>query len=122
MQKVALAEPLVDTVELKAVVTKPCLAYSIDLYTVTVEELAFTAKFSLDVERNDYIHAFIAWFDVEFTACHKTLCFSTGPHAKYTHWKQTVFYLQDVLTVQQGEKVECSRRGPDSHLKTPNSS
>jgi protein arginine N-methyltransferase 1 len=41
MQKVALAEPLVDTVELKAVVTKPCLTYSINLYTVKVEYLSF---------------------------------------------------------------------------------
>lgn len=106
MQKVALAEPLVDTVELKAVVTKPCLAYSIDLYTVKVEDLAFTADFALEVERNDYIHAFISWFDVEFTACHKTLRFSTGPHAKYTHWKQTVFYITDKLIASKGEKIQ----------------
>ncbi|KAI5788362.1 S-adenosyl-L-methionine-dependent methyltransferase [Geopyxis carbonaria] len=106
MQKVALAEPLVDTVELKAVVSKPCLAFSIDLYTVKVEELAFTAPFKLEIERNDYVHAFISWFDVEFSACHKPLRFSTGPHAKYTHWKQTVFYISDYLTVNKGEFIE----------------
>lgn len=106
MQKVALAEPLVDTVELKAVVSKPCLAFSIDLYTVKPEELAFTAPFRLEIERNDYIHAFISWFDVEFSACHKPLRFSTGPHAKYTHWKQTVFYISDYLIVNKGEAIE----------------
>ena len=105
MQKVALAEPLVDTVELKAVVTKPCLTYSIDLYTVKVSDLTFTAAFTLEVERNDYIHAFISWFDVEFSACHKPLKFSTGPHAKYTHWKQTVFYITDYLIVNKGETI-----------------
>jgi type I protein arginine methyltransferase len=47
----------------------------------------------------------IAWFDIDFTACHKPIRFSTGPHTKYTHWKQTVFYLREVLTVQQGEQV-----------------
>lgn len=28
-----------------------------------------------------------------------------APHSRYTHWKQTVFYLQDCLTVQKGEKL-----------------
>jgi protein arginine N-methyltransferase 1 len=105
MQKVALAEPLVDIVELKAVVTKPCLAYTIDLYTVKVEDLAFSVPFQLEVERNDYIHAFISWFDIDFSACHKPLKFSTGPHAKYTHWKQTVFYISDYLICNKGETI-----------------
>ena len=118
MQKVALAEPLVDTVELKAVVTKPSLTYSIDLYTVKVSDLAFTANFSLEVERNDYIHAFISWFDVEFSACHKPLKFSTGPHAKYTHWKQTVFYITDYLIVNKGETI-CGQISSKPTAKNP---
>jgi protein arginine N-methyltransferase 1 len=59
----------------------------------------------LDARRNDFIHALIAWFDIDFTACHKPVRFSTGPHTKYTHWKQTVFYLREVLTVEQGEQI-----------------
>ena len=90
---------------MKAIVTEPCLVFSIDLYTVTAPELAFSAPFSLQVTRNDFAHAFIAWFDIEFSACHKPIRFSTGPHAKYTHWKQTVFYLHDVLTVNRNEHI-----------------
>lgn len=59
----------------------------------------------LDCRRDDFVHALIAWFDIDFTACHKPIRFSTGPHTKYTHWKQTVFYLREVLTVQQGEQI-----------------
>jgi hypothetical protein len=33
------------------------------------------------------VHAFLAWFDVSFGSAHKVVKFSTGPHAKYTHWK-----------------------------------
>src|SRR5690606_31595703 len=106
LQKVALSEPLVDTVEYKAVVTEPCLAYSIDLYTVKKEELAYHVPYSLTVRRNDFVHALISWFDIEFTACHKPISFSTGPHAKYTHWKQTVFYLKETLTVEAGEEIK----------------
>jgi protein arginine N-methyltransferase 1 len=48
----------------------------------------------------------VGYFDIEFSHCHKPVKFSTGPHAKYTHWKQTVFYLQDALTMEVGETVE----------------
>ncbi|KAL8692511.1 MAG: hypothetical protein Q9218_002486 [Villophora microphyllina] len=105
LKDTALTEPLVDTVEIKACVTEPTQVFSIDLYTVKPADLAFTAPFTLDCRRNDFIHALIAWFDIDFTACHKPIRFSTGPHAKYTHWKQTVFYLREVLTVEENEQV-----------------
>ena len=104
---------------MKAVVTDPAQVAVLDLYTVTTDDLAFTARFSLDVRRNDFIHALIAWFDIEFTKCHKPIRFSTGPHTKYTHWKQTVFYLREVLTVEQGEQVEgtLASRPNDKHKR-----
>jgi len=100
-----MAEPLVDTVDIKAVVTDPSAVITLDLYTVQPADLAFTLPFTLNARRNDFVHALIAWFDIEFSACHKPIRFSTGPHTKYTHWKQTVFYLQDVLTLEADEKI-----------------
>ncbi|KAI9737108.1 MAG: type I protein arginine N-methyltransferase Rmt1 [Cirrosporium novae-zelandiae] len=124
LKETALTEPLVDTVELQAVVTDPTAVLILDLYTVTHKDLIFKAPFSLNCKRDDFIHALIAWFDIDFTACHKPIRFSTGPHAKYTHWKQTVFYLREVLTVQNGETVngvlECqpnSRNRRDLDIK-----
>ncbi|KAF2843267.1 S-adenosyl-L-methionine-dependent methyltransferase [Patellaria atrata CBS 101060] len=105
MKDSAMKEPLVDTVDMKAVVTDPAPILTLDLYTVTPADLAFRANYNLVARRNDFIHAIIAWFDIEFSACHKPIKFSTGPHTKYTHWKQTVFYLHDVLTVETGERV-----------------
>ena len=105
MRRTALMEPLVDTVELKAVVTDPTPVLTLDLYTVTASDLAFSADFALKVQRSDFVHALIAWFDIEFSKCHKPIRFSTGPHTKYTHWKQTVFYLDDAITVEQGEQI-----------------
>ncbi|ODA81897.1 hypothetical protein RJ55_00402 [Drechmeria coniospora] len=107
LKETALSEPLVDTVDLKTVVTDPTPVLTLDLYTCTVADLAFTTNFKLSVKRDDFIHALVSWFDIDFTACHKPIRFSTGPHTKYTHWKQTVFYFKDVLTVQEGEEVEC---------------
>jgi protein arginine N-methyltransferase 1 len=42
---------------------------------------------------------------VDGVQLHKPLHFSTGPFSKYTHWKQTVFYLQEDLTICAGEEV-----------------
>ncbi|KAL8846227.1 MAG: hypothetical protein Q9221_008672 [Calogaya cf. arnoldii] len=106
LKHTALTEPLVDTVDLKACVTEPAKAFEINLYTVKATDLAFKESFTLDCRRNDFVHALIAWFDIEFTACHKPIKFSTGPHTKYTHWKQTVFYLREVLTVEENEQVQ----------------
>jgi len=105
IKDIALREPLVDTVELKAVVTDPCLIKHIDLLTARKEDLTFKAAFTLTATRNDYIHAFLAWFDISFECTHKKVQFSTGPHAQYTHWKQTVFYTPSTITVSEGQKV-----------------
>ena len=50
---IALREPLVDTVDLKAVVTNPCMIKHIDLRTAKKEDLTFTAPFELEATRND---------------------------------------------------------------------
>lgn len=102
----ALREPLVDIVEFKAVVTDPCPLYKIDITTVTKEELSFAKDFQLRARRSDFVHAIMAWFDIEFNACHKPVKFSTGPHAHYTHWKQTVFYLGETITINEGEVIQ----------------
>jgi len=105
IRDVALYEPLVDVVESKQVVTDSCKLKEIDLNTVKVEELNFSAPFCINSRRNDYIHAFVAYFTVEFSPCHKRTGFSTGPESRYTHWKQTVFYMQDSITIKYGEKI-----------------
>ena len=45
---------------------------------MTPGDASFTVPFKLVAERNDYIHALVAYFDVSFTKCHKLMGFSTG--------------------------------------------
>merc|ERR1712061_892879 len=87
IRKVALTEPLVDTVDCNQVVTNSCLIKEIDIQTCTKEDIPVTS------------------FNIEFTKCHKRVGFSTAPEARYTHWKQTVFYLDDYLTCKKGDEV-----------------
>lgn len=72
------------------------------------EDLDFSTSFKMTAQRDDYIHAVVAYFTCSFNACHKPLSFSTGPRAEYTHWKQTVFYLHDYLTVSNGDDITGS--------------
>lgn len=57
LKHTALTEPLVDTVEIKAVVTDPTAVLTLDLYTCTTADLAFNMPFTLDCRRNDFVHA-----------------------------------------------------------------
>ncbi|CAG5958329.1 unnamed protein product [Menidia menidia] len=108
IRNVAMREPLVDIVDPKQVVTNSCLVKEVDIYTVKPEDMSFTSSFCLQIQRNDYIHAVVTYFNIEFTKCHKKTGFSTAPDAPYTHWKQTVFYLEDYLTVRRGEEIAGS--------------
>ncbi|KAL3825242.1 hypothetical protein ACJIZ3_021271 [Penstemon smallii] len=105
IRKQSIAEPLVDTVEQKQIVTNSQLLKTMDISKMGEVDTSFTAPFKLVAERDDYIHALVAYFDVSFTKCHKLMGFSTGPKSRATHWKQTVLYLEDVLSICQGEAV-----------------
>lgn len=105
IRKVAITEPLVDVVDPKQIVSSSFMIKEVDLYTVTKADLDFTSPFHLIVKRNDFVQALVTFFNVEFTKCHKRLGFSTSPESPYTHWKQTVFYFDDYMTVKKGEEV-----------------
>jgi len=105
IKKIAIQEPLVDVVDPKQVITTTARLISIDINTVKTEELSFKVPFRVVATRDDYCHAFVAYFDIEFGKCHKKIFFSTGPPSQYTHWKQTVFYLNDILSIKKGEEI-----------------
>ncbi|KAG1673770.1 hypothetical protein FOA52_002339 [Chlamydomonas sp. UWO 241] len=105
IKTMAMQEPLVDIVDPDQICTNHCVIKSIDISTMVKEDATFKVPFSLTAKRNDYLHAVVAYFDIQFAAGHKPVSFSTSPSARSTHWKQTVFYLQEHLTINSGEKV-----------------
>lgn len=102
---VAMVEPLVDTVDNQSLVTEPYKFFEFDINTVTKEELSFHSKFSLEAIDADLCHAFIVWFDCDFPGDEK-VTLPTGPMNNYTHWKQTVFYMDQVLDLKKGDTIE----------------
>jgi protein arginine N-methyltransferase 1 len=110
IKRLAMLEPLVDTVSPDAVASSTAALLTVDIQTVRKEDLTFEAPFRVTMRRNDYVHALVAWFDIEFSHCHKPITFSTGPHAKYTHWKSTVFYLDETLPAEAGDAITGALR------------
>ena len=100
-----MQEPLVDMCEPHMRVTDYDTLYEIDVSTVTKEELEFDATFSLTAAYNQVTHALVAHFDVDFTHCPKPVKISTGPDDQYTHWKQTVFYFEDPVSLRVGDTL-----------------
>ncbi|KAK6012814.1 arginine N-methyltransferase 8 family protein [Ostertagia ostertagi] len=98
IRKVAITEPLVDVVDNAQVVTNNYCIKEIDLYTVKVEDLTWSFRLPVALCQKRLR-------PIEFSKCHKRTGFSTGPDVQYTHWKQTVFYLMDALTVKKGEEI-----------------
>ena len=80
----------------------------IDLQTCSVKDLDFSNKFSLVANRTDYIHAFVGWFEVYFSHGSQTIKLSTSMELKNTHWKQSVFYIDDEIPIRKGEMIEGS--------------
>ncbi|XP_077210700.1 arginine methyltransferase 11 isoform X1 [Tasmannia lanceolata] len=105
IKKQSMMEPLVDTVDQNQIVTNCKLLKTMDISKMSSGDASFTAPFKLLAEHDDYIHALVAYFDVAFTKCHKMTGFSTGPKSRATHWKQTVLYLEEVLTICKGEAL-----------------
>jgi len=105
IKTLSLAEPLVEYVNGKTVVTNSCLLKEFDIQNGKKEDIPFSSPFHLQIKRNDYVQALVTFFNVEFSACHKKTWFSTGPDHHPTHWKQTTFYLRDYMTCKKGEEI-----------------
>ncbi|GKY93027.1 putative protein arginine N-methyltransferase 1.2 [Mayamaea pseudoterrestris] len=105
IKDIAIKEPVVDIVDAKCIVTDSKPILSLDILTCRKEDLQFTAKFKLQAQRNDFVHGLVTYFECAFTQVHKPIGFSTAPFARYTHWKQTILYLQESLTICAGETI-----------------
>jgi len=72
---------------------------------VKKEDLDFSSNFEINIKRNDHCHALVAYFNVDFSKSHTPIRFSTGPRSRYTHWKQTVFYLNEPSICSVDDKL-----------------
>lgn len=108
--EIAMEDPLVDTVNNRSVVSTHHKLIEFDLNHVKKSQLSFKRNFQVRANRRDMAHGLLAWFDIVFPSDSpkNVVRFSTGPHASYTHWKQTLFYFDDVLELDKGDIISGS--------------
>jgi type I protein arginine methyltransferase len=106
IKNIALTEPLIDVVHSDQIITSVTPILTLDIMTCTIDQLNFSADFKLRYARNDYCHAIVGYFECAFSMLDNPVVFSTSPYHKSTHWKQTVFYLEEDISGEIGEEIE----------------
>lgn len=84
----------------------------VDIYTVKPEDLSFTSAFCLQIQRNDYVHALVTYFNIEFTKCHKKTGFSTGEKSPFPSPSPALDYTLLVPDGIQTRFYENGVQGP----------
>jgi type I protein arginine methyltransferase len=76
-----------------AIVSDSCKIVDLDLVNMKRSDVNFSATYHLNVKKDSTFSAVIAWFDCQFENLKKKVTLSTSPYAPYTHWKNTIFYI-----------------------------
>jgi len=103
MTKGLFRDPIVDTVPAENVMSDECCVVDLDLVKMKKEDVEFSNFYSLTMKYNDRAHAFVFWFDAVFSDLENPVVLTTSPYKRYTHWKQSVLYLEKPLRVQAGD-------------------
>ena len=102
LQHAVIQEATIEVVPPNKVITSTCLLRELDLNTCSTSSFDFSSELKLEATADGSVTAFVGYFDVFFDLPHP-VSFSTSPHEKSTHWKQTVFLLEEPITVKQGK-------------------
>jgi len=98
-------DPMVDTVPSNNVMSDSCCILDLDLVKMNPKEVEFSNFFSLKMQYTDNVHALVSWFDTSFSDLRNPVVLTTSPMKKYTHWKQSVFYIERPLAVRKGDTL-----------------
>ncbi len=100
MTNVVLKEPCIDFLnayennyDFEAICSDSYKIIDLDLVHMKKEDVNFSSKYQLKMHKSSKVSAIIGWFDCHFENLNRKITLSTSPYAPYTHWKNTIFYL-----------------------------
>ncbi|XP_058825042.1 uncharacterized protein LOC131685372 [Topomyia yanbarensis] len=114
MKKEVLREATVEVCKPEHVITNANIIANFDLMEVDVDCPNFSYNFELVVKRKCKLTALVGYFDT-FFELPEHVEFSTSPYTKPTHWKQTLFYVEEPIAVEEGQVIKgkfICRRDP----------
>ena len=97
----SLQDPLVDTIVPDAIISSEACIQTLDLSTCTIEDTHVHSGFTLEINRLDHCHGVLVYWKVGFPGGE---ILSTAPQDPYTHWKQTILYLQRPLVLGEEDR------------------
>lgn len=104
MRPEVLREASIETVPENKIISDVVSVLQLDLKTCTSQDTEFSKLFRLKITREDRLTAFAGSFDATFHLDH-TVLLSTSPYSPPTHWKQSVFYLPEPISVHAGKQI-----------------
>lgn len=115
MTNVVLKEPCIDYLnafenqqDYEAICTDAYKIVDLDLVHMQKGDVNFATKYELKANANSKISAIIGWFDCHFENLKRKVVLSTSPFKPYTHWKNTIFYLDKPQIVAAGDTLSGS--------------
>ncbi|XP_077392911.1 protein arginine N-methyltransferase 2 [Festucalex cinctus] len=97
----------------------PADVICLDMHTLQVADLEeMQGEFQFHLEKSGVFHGFTAWFSVYFKSLEEggaPVELNTGPDSEPTHWKQTLFMLDEPVSVNAADRIGGSiilRRNP----------
>lgn len=104
LRKRSIEEPLMEVVNPDHIITDSEQIANFDMMTVDLNYSNFTHEFKLKCTQPGKLAAFVGFFDTHFELENKIM-FSTSPEETPTHWKQTVFFLDQPRDVNKGDVI-----------------
>jgi hypothetical protein len=87
------------------ILATPRVVSEFALHSVTQQQLAsVTAQLQFTIDHDVTVHAFALWFDVAFP---DGSILATGPANAKTHWKQTLVFMPQPVTLPAGFELAC---------------
>ena len=108
VKNVSFKEPLIDSFNKKNIISNVVPIFEINMYKIKENEINFMTNFELNFNKTDSLSALASWFDVQFSKVPNTIKFTTSPFNQYTKWKQTIFYLENNITVKKEDSLKGS--------------
>ena len=106
-----ITEASVEVIPESKVVTTDAIIHELNIATCELKDTEFTKNFSFVAKADCSMTAIAGYFDCFFEAPPhvapdwQSVKFTTGPFGPPTHWKQTVFYLENKISIQCEQKI-----------------
>jgi len=117
MREPILGEANIQVIKESSIASNEAQVLELDLNSCSVSDTEFESSFIFSMNRSCELTAIVGWFDTFFDLPNPVLL-STSPRSPPTHWKQTVFYLPEKISVEESQqisgKIVCKRMKTDA--------